>query len=266
MPPFAHPSRLQLQLTAVIALTGAATLTGAADDPPKPNAPDVKYATPGADQADFLGDRINYDFALEAHKVQLGQDGGRKTPACIKAGTSLKGRGKVLQNGEPLLAFRVSAPPPGGAGGCDPKLGALAEGDVVLIDPKVLQQLPPNRFGLSYGTLLVPYKYQIKGDKSLSGGASLGGYLGYREAFSGYSSRFVVFGGVTKVDVPKTSDGQTQIESVAGLSYGVGWLGTVKDSFQLGLVIGADRVGKSAAYVNNGKTWLALSLGFPFSN
>jgi hypothetical protein len=44
----------------------------------------------------------------------------------------------------------------------------------------------------------------------------------------------------------------------------------VKDSFQLGLVLGWDRVGRSANFANNGKLWLAgwlaVSLGYAFSN
>jgi hypothetical protein len=32
----------------------------------------------------------------------------------------------------------------------------------------------------------------------------------------------------------------------------------------MGLVIGADRVSKSARYADNGKMWLAVSLGFDF--
>jgi len=40
----------------------------------------------------------------------------------------------------------------------------------------------------------------------------------------------------------------------------------VKGAFQMGVVVGADRVNKNAGYEDNGKTWLAVELGFAFSN
>jgi hypothetical protein len=46
----------------------------------------------------------------------------------------------------------------------------------------------------------------------------------------------------------------------------VALLGTVKDTFQLGVVLGADRVNRNVRYVNNNKPWIAFSLGFDFSN
>jgi hypothetical protein len=251
-----HPR--SFAIWAILATGSAAAQQGAQD---------YKFATPESDASNYLGDRISYDFSIEASKARLGKSGVSAEPACVASRTSLKGVGKVTAgNGDPQLVFRVSANPPADAHDCDTGQKQVSVGDLVLIDPQVLQGMPPNRFGFTYGTLLVPYKYQFKGDKSLSGGAAIGGYLGYREAFSGYSSRFILFGGITKIDVPTVTDDKVGVESVAGLSYGLGWLGTVKDSFQLGVVIGADRVSKSVGYVNNGKPWLAVSLGFGFSN
>ena len=61
-------------------------------------------------------------------------------------------------------------------------------------------------------------------------------------------------------------DGKPVTQELTGVSYGIGILGTVKQNFHMGLVLGADRVNKSSGYVNNGKPWLAASLGFNFSN
>jgi len=115
----------------------------------------------------------------------------------------------------------------------------------------------------------VPYKMQLKGDRGTSGSASLGGYLGFRQDRSGITGlalQYVFFAGAASIPVVQNVDGQAVSQDVTGLSYGVALLGTVKDTFQLGLVIGADRVNRNVKYANNNKPWLAFSLGFDFSN
>jgi hypothetical protein len=143
----------------------------------------------------------------------------------------------------------------------------VKEGMTVALPMTLLQRVPPDhRQGLAFGTLAVPYKYQVRGDRSTSGGATLGGYFGWRETFSNTELQFVGFAGATKVDVPKVDkDGKADgTQSLAGFSYGLGVLSTLKASFKLGLVFGQDRVSNSAGYVNNGKTWVSLSLGYAY--
>ena len=258
--------------------------------PPSPpaSAGGVKFAQVTSDRDNFTGDRIRFPHTtLIASATTLGNGGGTSS-TCVPTNVDLLGIGKgtLNTNGsvKEMSIFSLKAP-------VVPVLGATAKpqevaaaeaaaaaakaqcgavpvatvGQSLLLDPEMLRKSPPERFGWTYGTLVVPYKYQIKGDRSLSGGATLGGYAGFRGSpFGSPSLVFMGFAGATKVDVPTTKNGQAVTESVAGLSYGVGVLGSIKDAFKLGLVIGADRVDNKLGYVNNGKTWISFSLGYDF--
>lgn len=228
---------------------------------------EVKFVTPNNDLANYKGDEVKFPVTLNTRTVKLG---GSQAPkdACLRRGTSLKNVGKGLvavgkdKKDEEHALFEVADEGEADAQCDDTQRAKL--GEIVAIHPTVLTGLRHDRKGWSFGTLTVPYKHQISGDRSLSGGASLGGYLGRRVPFLGISTQAIAFAGVTKVDVPTTKDGKPATDQLAGLSLGVGLLGTVKDSFQLGVVVGVDRVAKSAGYVNNGKPWVSLSLGYAF--
>jgi hypothetical protein len=226
---------------------------------------EVKYAEPKSDIQNFLGDRITYSTTLHVKSVKLGKNGtGMTGDVCVLPNADLRGIGaariKVGDDEVPRVLFKVIWNPSDSK--CEGEVAAV--NSVVALDPDMLTAVPPNRRGWAYGTLLVPYKYQMKGDRTLAGSASLGGYIGYRNTLLGTSTQPIFFAGATKVDVPTTIDGKATSEQLAGLSYGVGLLTNFKQAFQVGLVIGVDRVSKSANYVNNGKPWISFSLGYAF--
>lgn len=122
------------------------------------------------------------------------------------------------------------------------------------------------RYGLTYGALLVPYKYYADSE-TFEAASSVGPYMGYRfdsnSNWFGLGGKLVGFLGATTVDVPKDSGGSS---NVTGVSYGIGFIGIIKDEFQFGLTIGADKVSKSENFDNDGKTWIALAIGYNFTN
>lgn len=227
---------------------------------------DVQVVSPKSDAQNYKGDAVSFSTDLTAKVIKLGS---AATPAdgCVAAGTELRGLGTVAvavnggKDAEQRPLFQVLKPGTSPDSACTP----LVAGQLAAL-PETALSLMHRRAGWSFGTLAVPYKYQLRGDRSLGGGATLGGYVGRRFMATGLSNQWIVFAGLTKVDVPTTKDGKPATEQLAGLSYGVGFLSSIKDSFQLGLVIGADRVAKSANYANNGKAWASLSLGFDFYN
>ncbi|EJL6393182.1 hypothetical protein NMR99_000161 [Vibrio navarrensis] len=129
----------------------------------------------------------------------------------------------------------------------------------LVVDKKDLVAM--RRSGLTYGVLLVPYKYIVDA-KEFKGGTSIGPYAGYRfsSGASGWGVKAVGFLGATTVDT-KDSD-----SSALGVSYGVGLIGELKSEFQLGVVLGKDHVGKSENYEFNKDLWVAISIGYSFSN
>jgi hypothetical protein len=227
---------------------------------------EIQVAAPASDLDNYRSDTVSLQTDVQTLSVQLGGT-GKPQPTCVPEGTRMLGLGRVTvvpaegKDPEERALFKVVDAAQATTDCATPaRLGQL-----VALQASALSTTK-KRSGYSYGTLTVPYKYQLKGDRSLGGGATLGGYVGRRTETFGLSNQLVAFAGVTKVDVPVTDNGKSRTDQLFGLSYGVGLLSTVKGAFQLGLVVGADRVSKSANYANNGKPWVSLSLGFDFTN
>lgn len=254
-----------------------AALAGAAGaQAPTPGAPasgsGVATVTPPNDRENYLSDRVKFQFTTSVSVVQMTAVGTDKpvTAACAPAFSTFKGVGKLRVDGQEHPAFIVGYVAPDRGDRCKAaNLPLVRVDDVVLVRQSLITATPPDRYGLTYGTLIVPYKMQLKGDRGTSGSASLGGYLGFRQDRSGITGlalQYVFFAGGASIPVVQNVDGQAVNQDVTGLSYGVALLGTVKDTFQLGLVVGADRVNRNVKYANNNKPWVAFSLGFDFSN
>jgi len=125
-----------------------------------------------------------------------------------------------------------------------------------------------HRSGWEYGALVIPFKLQLSQGKALSGSASLGPYLGFRIPFfdTGVIMSPVVFAGASTIAVPTASTGgQSSTQNLAGLSYGGGLVFSVKDNFQVGIILGADHVDSSANYTYNNKPWLSFEIGYSFA-
>jgi len=232
----------------------------------------IATVTPPSDRENYLSDRVKFQFATSVSVVNMTTLGEQKvvSGACAPAFSTFKGIGKLKLGSQDHPAFIVGYVAPDRDERC--KLSGLPlvkVDDVVVVPQSLILATPPDRYGLTYGTLIVPYKMQLKGDRGTSGSASLGGYLGFRQDRSGITGlalQYVFFAGGASIPVVQNVDGQPVNQDVTGLSYGVAILGTVKDTFQLGLVLGADRVNRNVKYVNNNKPWIAFSLGFDFSN
>jgi hypothetical protein len=124
------------------------------------------------------------------------------------------------------------------------------------------------RGGFDYGALAIPFKVQMTGKRSFSGSSSIGAYLGYRIPWvdSGVEFRPIIFAGAANISTSATTAGTTSSQTVAGLSYGLGLISTIKGSFQVGLVLGFDHVDSAQPYVYNDKPWLSVEIGYSFAN
>jgi hypothetical protein len=134
------------------------------------------------------------------------------------------------------------------------------------VSEDTIDRSPPNRYGLTYGLLAVPFKYHLTGAKEFTGAATVGPYFGYRTLSSsnGYGISYVGFLGYSNISVMQTVNGQSASQNLASISYGVGAIATVKGNFQLGGVVGFDHVSKDSNYAYNDKPWLAIELGYSF--
>ena len=151
----------------------------------------------------------------------------------------------------------------------DPKNRVVPKNEVILIEKDHLQGYGVQRWGFTYGALVVPFKYHLEGSRSFEGNSTVGPYLGYRinNQKVGLSVKAVGFIGAAAIRVNRTDEnGNSDDETLAGFSYGVGAIGEVKSEFQFGIVFGQDRVSDGSDYEDNGKWWGAVALGFNFDN
>ncbi len=136
------------------------------------------------------------------------------------------------------------------------------------------------RSGYAYGVLTMPYKY-FPGEKSFTVNAPVGGYMGWRHGRAGSGTTYAVAFTLSSVKA-NTVDPSTLVDNkpavtgtaqVAAISFAAGVMFDVLKStrgkpFKTGLFIGRDRVSQDPTvdYRFNGKTWVALQIGFDFTD
>ena len=240
-----------------------------------------KWSASTSDQ-DYRGKRIQFPVQVIA---TIADEPADRNKVCIPAYTRLRGLSQLQSSGllvrlrepadkkSPQDAFKdcssILASTPAGPDTLEPGYIPLHEayGRILIIPKGTTQGLPVDMSGLSYGLLFVPFKYHLTGSKSFKGAASVGPYAGWKTESSGWASslEYVAFLGLASVANEQVVEGKTVKNDLSALSYGVAVIGRIRDNFQVGLVLGADRVGRDAQYPDNGKLWLAVSIGYAFS-
>jgi hypothetical protein len=220
---------------------------------------------------DYSGKRIKFPVQIIA-TVTDAPNG--KNRVCIPAETGLRGMSALTASGILVTLRRPE--------GIDDKAAVTfskkckTELDVKLDDafehPLIIAKTDVDALradvnGLSYGLLFVPFKYHFSGSKDFKSSGSVGPYAGWKTESAGWASSLEVAGflGLSSVAVEQNVDGKTTKNDLSALSFGVAFIGRIRQNFQVGLVIGADRVSASSKYVDNGKPWIAVSVGYSFS-
>ncbi len=221
-------------------------------------APAASPAVNPNDQTNLEGDRVVFSLKLQGKKIK--PDNTEGDVVCIPGDTPLRGLGSVTND---EIRFQIIDK---GIKDCSTNVELETDSAILVKDEaNTIKNNPYSRFGLTYGSLLIPYKLQLSGKRDVMGGSTIGGYLGRRFAHPGSEFDFVGFIGGTSVPVSQTANGQTSTQNIAGVSYGIGILGTIKDSFHLGFVLGYDHVGTGSGYQYRDLPWIAAEFGFEFS-
>jgi len=127
------------------------------------------------------------------------------------------------------------------------------------------------RRGLVYGMLLTPYKYYPHSHQ-LESATSIGPYVGARTEYTQGALTLVATAAMGNVMGTSTdATGATKQVSLTAFSLAGGAIFEIsksKNPFRLGVLVGQDRVrpGTGVTYENNGKTWVALQLGYDFTD
>lgn len=157
------------------------------------------------------------------------------------------------------------------------KLWCLADGgaEVKKIKASDLVDAGASRRGWVYGMMAVPFKYYRSGAGSQTGNLSVGPYAGWRYARNGSGFTLAASAGLASLQ-GETRDSANNIidrPQLVGYTVAAGVLWDISKRpgtrpFQLGLVLGEDRVGRSnlSKFAQHGKTWVALQLGYQFTD
>jgi hypothetical protein len=130
------------------------------------------------------------------------------------------------------------------------------------------EYLPPEFYelwsGVDGGTLAVPYKLQFK-DGRLTGGGTLGGYLGYRQKWLRVPSTFMGSIGLAAVPTagPTLTTGQGTVDTKIAVSAAAGAVFEIYSQIQAGIVVGTDYTG-TADYAYDKRLWISLAIGAGF--
>lgn len=214
------------------------------------------------DNNNFIGDRVIYPVDMKI-TIKDVRHPNIKT-ACLPAETPLRAIGMTSTSSLIYVLSVRSAY----VSSCDPsplKISSTAE---IEVDAASENKVRFERLGITYGALAVPFKYHLKGSKSFEGGGTVAPYLGYRfdRSSFGFGIKVIGFLGLSVINVNQNINGEQKSQSLAGFSYGLGVLGQAKNEFQVGMVVGADRVSDSSNYPDNGKLWVAIAIGYSFAN
>ena len=137
--------------------------------------------------------------------------------------------------------------------------------------------------GFTTGGLVVPFKYHVT-DHAVTGGSTIGGYIGYTKDLSWAGSMSLILsGGLAIIDTSaatsnysassssSTNSGTGQpagsTTSLNGFTVATGVIGKIgKTQTQFGVLLGYDMVNKSQNYKYDGRPWVSFTVGYNFSN
>ncbi len=155
-------------------------------------------------------------------------------------------------------------------------LWCLAKGgaEVKTLKASELVESGAARRGWVFGAMTVPFKYYEEGG-SLTGNLSVGPYVGWRYARNGSGFTWAASGALSAIqgEVRDSNDAIIDRPQLVGYTAAVGVLWDISKRpgtrpFQLGFVVGQDRVARSnvTKFKQNGETWYALQIGYQFTD
>jgi hypothetical protein len=215
------------------------------------------YAELPNDQENYLGDAIRCLLDVKASTVTTIQTKTTEEKTiCIPGLTRME---VIGQDNEGLIVILKSK-----AIDCLSKKELKSGGVGYRIKKDDLKNKGFMRVGITYGTLVLPFKYQLTGNQDFTGSSTVGGYVGYRWEWMhnlGTTLTPIVFAGASLIPVNETNENNS---STLGFSCGGGIIATLKGAFQMGVVFGIDRVGSNANYQYNDNGWVSLEIGYTF--
>ncbi|WP_290873414.1 hypothetical protein [Aquabacterium sp.] len=149
-------------------------------------------------------------------------------------------------------------------------LGKVEDDRMYVVERANLAEGSFRRSGFVHGVLFVPFKRRFS-DRVLSGEGNLGYFVGYEVTeWRGWSLIPIASMGISLVNVDDnnadTSAAQRSDTGVrAAFTKSIGLVLKSFDSFQIGFILGHDRIGGDTTWKYENKPWMSVSIGFPFT-
>ncbi len=129
-----------------------------------------------------------------------------------------------------------------------------------------LQHLDYRRSGISFGGLVVPFKFRLGSSKELVSSASIAPYVGFRTASFAFGLSFtpVLAAGLSLVPVADPSTNSTSSKSAYTLAIGFRLASSKNENFNAGFLIGKDYLSAADRALDPSVTekWISIYLGY----
>jgi hypothetical protein len=131
--------------------------------------------------------------------------------------------------------------------------------------PSDLAGYGAQRYGLTYGVVIVPNKVMIA-DRTFISSSSVLPYVGYQAWGPSWAGAVVLAAGVGTVPAstqasPASSGTSNSTGTKATFSVATGIVGSIGSTFKVGLLVGVDTEGSKTGFKYQGKPWIGVSLG-----
>jgi len=176
----------------------------------------------------------------------------------LRVGTTLKALVSADTSGNQVVSVQ-------------PEDGPSVQRSTYYLKKEELRDAYWSQYGWSHGALVVPFKIRTK-DHSLSNqAASIGYYLGRRVGERGSAQTLALSFGVSQIQTTpaSTSSGSQQPASETGYTAAGAWIFELRDSMQLAIVVGQDRIGGATAtqkWNYEGGWWWAVAFAVKAGN
>jgi hypothetical protein len=133
------------------------------------------------------------------------------------------------------------------------------------IDKARLMQFDFRRSGVTFGALVVPFKFYLSGERKITTSSTIAPYVGFRgPAPFGLTFTPIVSAGLGLVPVTDSRSGETETKSALSVAVGLVLTSSKNDSFNAGIMIGRDYLSRAdeVADPNVRKAWFSLYAGY----
>jgi hypothetical protein len=144
--------------------------------------------------------------------------------------------------------------------------GLVSKDSSYTIPAEELMTYDFKRSGVTFGALVIPFKFRLGGDRAVTASSTVAPYLGFTSRylqFFGLTLNPVATAGVAFVPVTNPATGKAETRPGFSLGGGLVLKSSKNDQFSAGLIVGRDVLSKSDRDLdpNVSKAWLSFYLG-----